>query len=116
MRLHPQKSARRVAGVLLALMHLSAASLAAVDAVFHAHEPVAPLHVESEGANEGESHHDHLFCQTLRSVSTTTHSAIRPALETEHLRSFTVADDLEARLCASSASRGLHTPRGPPSI
>ena len=59
----------RCAAVLLALLHLGASTAFVVaDAVLDSEKASAPLHVESQGSEECAAHHDHLFCQVVRSL------------------------------------------------
>ena len=67
------RNIRRGGGLCLALLQLVAFSaLPTADAVLDASQLGLPLHVESEGVPECASHHDHLFCQVVRSLSSAT--------------------------------------------
>lgn len=62
--------ALRTAVFALAMLQLGASTLLpAVDAVLEAEPLTAPIHVESPGNEDCASHHDHLFCQVVRSLS-----------------------------------------------
>lgn len=54
----------------MALLQLVAFSaLPTADAVLDASQLGLPLHVESESSAECAPHHDHLFCQVVRSLT-----------------------------------------------
>jgi len=116
LRLTTLRNARRAGALSMALLQLVAFSaLPTADAVLDASQLGLPLHVESEGNPECAPHHDHLFCQVVRSMS----SATRPA------EIGSVADSPPAilRLKAQTSAADLDTrrlltrsigPRAPP--
>lgn len=61
---------RRLGALLLAVFHLGATSaLSAADGVLDVERFDAPMHVESEGSEDCAPHHDHAFCQVVRSTA-----------------------------------------------
>jgi hypothetical protein len=76
LRLTTLRDARRVGAAFMAALQLvSFAALPAADALLDASQLDLPLHVESEGNPECAAHHDHLFCQAVRSLSSSTTTA-----------------------------------------
>lgn len=64
------RNARRTGALSMALLQLVAFSaLPTADAVLDGSQLGLPLHVESEGSPECAPHHDHLFCQVVRSLT-----------------------------------------------
>ncbi|HUP52073.1 MAG TPA: hypothetical protein VM198_06320 [Longimicrobiales bacterium] len=67
------RDARRVGALRMTLLQLVAfAALPTADAVLDGAQLDLPLHVESEGNPDCSVHHDHLFCQAVRSLSSAT--------------------------------------------
>lgn len=66
----PTWDVRRLGVLALAVLHLGAAAvLPGVDARLDGGLLNAPIHVESPGTDDCPTHHDHLFCQVVRSFS-----------------------------------------------
>jgi hypothetical protein len=60
----------RVAVLAMALLQIGASVVfPTADAVLEAKTVGAPAHVESPGNEDCATHHDHLFCQVVRSLS-----------------------------------------------
>ena len=81
-RLTTRRDARRVGALSMALLQLASfAALPTADAILDAPQLGLPLHVESEGNPECAPHHDHLFCQAVRSLSAAATTAQIAAVE-----------------------------------
>lgn len=73
---------RRIHGSLLVVLQLIACLVApAADVRGEAAVVTAPLHIESEESQTCPQHHDHIFCQTVRSLVFTTMASGEPALQ-----------------------------------
>lgn len=107
---------RRTAGLLLTLMHVLAVSAAAADAVLDAGSSGTPLHVESHDAKDGNAHHDHLFCQVLRSLGNASGAEMVGTAPEEGLQVPLGAEIGETGFIQSATLPGLAGPRGPPLV
>lgn len=112
--LHPQRTARRVAALLLALLQFSATSLVAMDAVVDGGGFGASLDVELHGEHH-EGGHDHLTCQTIQSLAAT--AGTGPALpERAEPPARIDPEELESSTASSALPPGDFGPRGPPTL
>lgn len=115
-RLHPRSTALRTAGILLALLHVWATSLAALDAVMEAESTGTPVHVESHEATDCEIHHDHLFCEVVRSLGSATRSTVRPGVGAGALELVVPHEFYSTGWARSALLPGHIGPRGPPTL
>ena len=77
---------RRFGALVLALVQLGASTaVVAGDAILDGSQTGHATHVESNSAEACSAHHDHLFCQTVRSLANATGSVVvvREACATE---------------------------------
>ena len=109
-----RRSVRRTAALLLLLVHAGATSLAAVDAILDVESTATPLHVESQQASHCEAHHDHLFCQVIRSLSNASGAQLRPTIALPGLMSSTGIESIDAETPRSALRADGLGPRGPP--
>jgi hypothetical protein len=73
-------------------------------------------HVESEGSEHCALHHDHHFCQVVRTLGQGQYTApALPADAPEAIRPSLLLPVTHSRAPLSPRLRGVHTPRGPPS-
>ncbi|MDZ7778567.1 MAG: hypothetical protein U5R14_01345 [Gemmatimonadota bacterium] len=111
-----RRLARRLGALVLALFHLTGAvALPAADGQLDVEQLGTPVHVESEGRDDCTPHHDHAFCQLVRTTALATPA--RPAVHVEAdavprllpgIRVVDAADVVEPVLKGSSG------PRAPP--
>ena len=109
---------RRVGVLVLALFQLGVAVvLPGADAVLDARTASAPVHVESTGNDDCVQHHDHVFCQVVRSLFEAIASGDAGASSTDALpglQAYVSIDDHE--LTRPILLRGSVAPRAPPLI
>ena len=107
---------RRTGALLLGLLHLGAIGTVAADAVLEAESAGATIHVESPGTTDCEAHHDHLFCQVVRSLGAASASAARATTEAADLQLFVALPPESDAFSPSALPPGSFGPRGPPSV
>jgi hypothetical protein len=114
---HDLRLTRRLGVLVLAVLQLVGATvLPGADAKLDVEGYGTPVHVESEGNHDCTPHHDHLFCQVVRSTAMA--NPARPAAEVPALvapvavRVMRGAEVLRAR---TEARTGSASPRAPPS-
>lgn len=113
-RLNRRRTTRRAAGFLLALLNLCATSVVALDAVIDGESAGTPIHLESHEATDCETHHDHLFCQVVRSLGSTSEANGRPTIDPGTLVLDVPSEFRSGRLFRSATLPGFAGPRGPP--
>lgn len=107
---------RRTAAACLALFQVgSTSALTHADALLDARSMGSPVHVESPDASDCAIHHDHLFCQVVRSLSQATFScqATTAAAPTPPILIVEAGPEAHEAKCAPIL-RGPVVPRGPP--
>lgn len=107
----------RTAVLLLAALQLGVSGVLPVaDAWLDAEPSSAPMHVESLD-NEGcDAHHDHLFCQVVRSLAV---GLLSPAPHSGRLAQPDEIDGLEhadCAVCRVELRPGAAQPRAPPLV
>ena len=112
--LHPQRTARRVAALLLTLLQLGATSLAAMDAVMHADDFGTSLHAEGHGHHDGA--HEHLTCQAIQSLAATSGDGVPEWLRDEPPSRMDEMPLVGTDQPRSAQSPGSFGPRGPPTL
>lgn len=101
--------------VLVVLQMVGATVLPAVDGQLDVEGYVTPTHVESEGGDACAPHHDHVFCQVVRSTA-----LANPARSTGDVvvaaepSAVPVVRDVELHRARSEARSGAASPRAPP--
>ena len=108
-----RRSVLRAAALLLALLHAGATSVAALDAIMDVESTAIPLHVESQEATHDAAHHDHLFCQVVRSLGNAAGAQLLPTFDAG-LAFFVEAEFDRPDVVRSVPRAGLSGPRGPP--
>ena len=113
-RLNGRHTTRRAAGILLALLNLCAMSVVALDAVIDGDLAGMPIHIESHQSTDCETHHDHLFCQVVRSLGSASVAKVRPTIDSGTPVLDVLSEFRSGRLLRSAALPGFAGPRGPP--
>jgi hypothetical protein len=109
-----RRSVRRPAALLLAFLHAGATSLAAADAILDVESTATPLHMESQQASHSDAHHDHLFCQVIRSLSSVSGAQLRPTMALPGLTSSIGIEFIGGETPRSALRADGLGPRGPP--
>lgn len=108
--------ARRIGVLLLAVVQMAGAvALPAADGALDVERYSLPVHVESEGRDDCAPHHDHAFCQVVR--STALGNPAPPAAEapTSALAAVRIPRPLAGpRVDAQRVLVGASGPRAPP--
>lgn len=108
--------ARRLGALALALFHLTGAVvLPAADGQLDVELLGTPVHVESEGRDDCTPHHDHAFCQVVRSTALATPA--RPSVQVgayEAPRLLPGIRLVDADYAAGPVLTGSSGPRAPP--
>lgn len=110
--------ARRLGALVLALVQLTGAVvLPAADGRLDVEQLGTPVHVESEGRDDCAPHHDHAFCQVVRSTALATPA--RPAVQVgahEAPRLLPGIRVVDASYAAGPILKGSSGPRAPPAL
>jgi hypothetical protein len=113
-RLNGRRTTRRAAGSLLALLNLCAMSVVALDAVIDGELAGTSIHIESHQSTDCETHHDHIFCQVVRSLGSASVAKDRPTIDSGTPVLDVPSEFRSGRLFRSAALPGFAGPRGPP--
>ena len=101
--------------VLLALLQLGASTAFVVaDAVLDGEQAGSPAHVESRGSEECATHHDHLFCQVVRSLAAATRGSGIAALSAQGAISTQWVPARSSDAHPAPIFSGASGPRAPP--
>lgn len=107
---------RRAGVAFVCVSHIGVATvLGPVDAILDAERAATPVHIESPSPAECPSHHGHLFCQLVRSLSAA--GVARSITEAERAEPVVrhVCPGCESSHVASAPiTSGPVIPRGPP--
>ena len=107
---------RRLGVLVLAVLQLVGATvLPGVDGKLDVELYGTPVHVESEGSHDCMPHHDHLFCQVVRSTAMAnpaqSAAEVRALVAPEVVRALRGSEVLRVR---TEARTGSASPRAPP--
>ena len=101
--------------VLLALLQLGASTLFVVaDALLDREHARSTLHIESEGSEECQTDHDHLFCQVVRSLGAATGADASCTVDTGIPEADARIESYRSDFVPSPRPPGVTGPRGPP--
>lgn len=102
--------------VLVVLQMVGATVLPAADGQLDVEGYLTPAHVESGGSDDCAPHHDHVFCQVVRStaLANPAPSTVEVAMMAEPSMVLVIRD-AEAHRARSEARSGAGSPRAPPS-
>ena len=107
----------RAAAVVFALLQLGASTaFVLADAVLDGEQAGAPVHVESQGSEECSTHHDHLFCQVVRSLASAAPGPGVATLEAHAAISSRRGPVHSSDAHPASAFSGASGPRAPPLV
>ncbi len=108
---------RRSAAALLALVQFGVSTAVVVaDASLDGEQVGQTAHVESLGNEECATHHDHLFCQVVRSLAAATRGHGAPTLQADGAFVSLEALPAEHDVRAVATFSGASGPRAPPLV
>ena len=107
---------RRFGTLILALLQLGASTaVVSADAMLDGEMVGHAIHMESEGSEECATHHDHLFCQVVRTLTTPVGTAPASVDPTARLRiTATLAAAHESEIARPTLLSGTVGSRAPP--